>query len=120
MSFLEKDPLDKDPHEPGAKLDDGKPRAGLVLGGFANALLEVANVGTYGARKYSVGSWRKVPDAYSRYLDAGCRHLLLHMAGEYEDPESELPHLAHAIWNFLACFEFLESDREPEDPESCR
>lgn len=47
----EKDPFDKEAHEPGAKLDASKNRIGLVLFGFAQALIEVAKVGTYGAKK---------------------------------------------------------------------
>ena len=35
----EQDPNGKSPHELGAKLDAGKIRPGLVLGGFARALL---------------------------------------------------------------------------------
>ena len=41
-------------HMPGAKLDKDKPRPGLVLGGFAKALIEVSKVGTAGAKKYTV------------------------------------------------------------------
>lgn len=35
---MESDPHGKSQHDPGAKLDAGKLRAALVLGGFANAL----------------------------------------------------------------------------------
>lgn len=34
----EHDPTGRSAHEPGAKLDAGKPRCGLVLGGFSRAL----------------------------------------------------------------------------------
>ena len=36
---LERDPHGKSQHEAGAKLDDGKNRLGLVLNGFAHALV---------------------------------------------------------------------------------
>ena len=36
----------------GVKLDNGKIRLGLVLGGFAKALWEVGCIGTFGANKY--------------------------------------------------------------------
>lgn len=49
----DQDPTGKDAHEPGAKLDAGKLRMGLVLLGFHRALQEVARVGTLGAAKYS-------------------------------------------------------------------
>ena len=96
------DPHGKDQHESGAKLDAGKPRPWLVLGGFRQALMEVARVGTYGARKYSDNGWRSVPNGQQRYLDAAFRHLL---APEVRDTESDLPHLAMAIWNLLAVLE---------------
>lgn len=49
----ERDPNGIDPHKPGAKLDAGKERVGLMLSGFARALLRVAAVTTYGANKYT-------------------------------------------------------------------
>jgi hypothetical protein len=39
----ELDPLGKDAHEPGAKLDHGKPRPALVLSGFVNAIADIGN-----------------------------------------------------------------------------
>ena len=57
MSAAELDPNGKDPHAPGAKLDQGKIRMGLVMGGFARALLAVGEVGTFGANKYSDNGW---------------------------------------------------------------
>lgn len=50
------DPNGIDQHAPGAKLDSGKPRHGLVLGAFANALTEVAKVGTFGGQQVH-GRW---------------------------------------------------------------
>ena len=50
-------PDDPAQHEPGAKLDSGKIRPSLVLGGFARALAEVSAVGTFGAEKYSDNGW---------------------------------------------------------------
>ena len=97
-----KDPNDKDQHEAGAKLDAGKPRPWLVLGAFRNAIKEVVAVGTYGSVKYSDNGWLEVPRGQQRYMDAAFRHLL---AGEVRDPESDLPHLAMAIWNLLAVLE---------------
>ena len=41
-----------DPHTPGAKLDAGKPKVSLVVGGFSSAIKEVAKVATFGAEKY--------------------------------------------------------------------
>lgn len=107
----ERDPNGMAPNEPGAKLDAGKPRTGLVFRGFARALQQVVNVGTYGARKYSPNGWLHVPDAIERYEDALDRHLLADKSGEELDPESGLPHLAHAAWNILALIELREREK---------
>lgn len=88
------------------KYDSGKPRVGLVLGGFANALMLVSKVGTMGSIKYSANGWKFVPDGYARYKDAFGRHWLYMEAGEEFDKESGLPHLAHAAWNLLAMLEY--------------
>lgn len=107
---LEVDPYDKDPHEPGAKLDAGKNRLGLVLGGFPRALEAVGEVGTYGANKYTDNGWKHVPDGAERYGDAMYRHLMSAAKGEEFDRESGLRHLAHAAWNALAVLELLLRD----------
>lgn len=84
--MTECDPTGRGAHDPGAKLDAGKVRAGLVLGGFARALTEIARVGTFGAAKYSPEGWRSVPQGHERYTDALYRHLLSEAAGEPRDP----------------------------------
>lgn len=109
-STSEKDPSGRDPHTPGAKLDHGKVRAGLVLGGFAAALVEVAKVGTFGAAKYSDDGWRSVPDGERRYTDALLRHLLADLGGEEDDADSGLSHAAHCAWNALARLELALRD----------
>ena len=67
FKLLESDPTGKRPNEPGAKLDAGKNRLGLVLLGFSRALLECGKVGTYGAGKYTDNGWMAVPDGERRY-----------------------------------------------------
>lgn len=99
----ETDPTGRSAHEPGAKLDDGKVWAGL-LADFSLALLEVAKVCTFGAKKYSRGGWQSVPDAPERYKDAQYRHMLAQRHEEL-DKDSGLPHLAHEAWNLLARIE---------------
>jgi len=76
----------------GTKHDQGKPPMGLLPG---LALVEVAKVLEFGAKKYSPNNWRTVKPG-SRYLDAALRHLHAHADGEDNDPESGLSHLAHA------------------------
>ena len=99
---LEADPNGTDAHAPGAKLDAGKLRAGLVLDDFALALAAVTAVGTVGAAKYTPHGWLSVPDAQARYTDAQRRHDLAFATGEINDPDTNLPHLAHSAWNALA------------------
>ena len=94
-------------HEPGAKLDAGKPRVGLLLGDFAQALLEVAKVGTHGASKYTDSGWVEVPGGIGRYTDAMLRHYLAEASGERIDDGSELLHAAHVAWNALARLELM-------------
>ena len=94
-----------DQHAPGAKLDHGKPRHGLVLGGFAGALTEVAKVGTFGANKYSDNGWLSVPNGLARYTDAMLRHHFAEAGGEELDEDSGLRHAAHRAWNALAVLE---------------
>jgi hypothetical protein len=95
----------------GVKHDAGKVRPSLVIGGFSQALLAVADVATFGARKYTADGWRTVPDAIQRYTDAKDRHRL---AGEVEeaDPESGLAHAAHEAWNALAVLELRIAARK--------
>ncbi len=92
--MAETDPYGKDQHEPGAKVDAGKNRLGLVLGGFALALEQVGWIGTFGAEKYSPNGWLSVPDGQERYKDALYRHLLAYERGEDVDKDSDLLHLA--------------------------
>ena len=103
----ETDPTGKNPDQPGAKLDAGKPRAGLVIAGFSRALYAVSEVGTFGAKKYTDFGWLSVPDGIDRYHDALFRHLLAEGAGEEYDQESDCLHAAHAAWNALARLELM-------------
>jgi hypothetical protein len=77
----------------GRKDDGGKPRWDLLP--FA-ALEDVARVLEFGARKYAPDNWRKVEGWRWRYTRAGFGHLAAFARGEKLDPESGLPHLAHA------------------------
>lgn len=103
--MTETDPNGTNPHSPGAKLDSGKPRPGLVLGDFANALAAVTAIGTFGANKYTDHGWLSVPNGIERYEDAQMRHYLKRKRGEQYDPDSNLLHLAHEAWNALAVLE---------------
>lgn len=96
-------------HVPSYKADQDKLRADLVLDGFSLALTAVAEVATFGAKKYTPNGWASVPNGQQRYRGAGDRHRLAR-ARELHDSESKLPHLAHEAWNRLAELElYLQS-----------
>lgn len=97
-----KDPNGLSAHEPGAKLDLGKTRLALVLGGFAEALQEVGEVGTKGAQTYTDNGWKQVENGIARYSDAALRHWFADLMGEKFDKKSTQRHLAHLAWNVLA------------------
>lgn len=82
----------------GKKLDTGKRRFTLLPWAVVG---EVVDVLEFGARKYAVDNWQKVPDAETRYMNAALRHLVAVSEGEEIDPESGLPHLAHAICSLM-------------------
>lgn len=107
------DPNGIDQHAPGAKCDRGKVRVGLMFKGFPRALLSVAEVVTYGAKKYTPLGWVQVPDAFDRYDDAKGRHMLEGYITD-KDQESDLLHLQHEAWNALAKLELYLRGKEEE------
>lgn len=106
----EKDPLGLSAHSAGAKLDAGKVRPDLILSGMPRALLAVAEIGTFGANKYSEDGWLSVPNGIKRYTAAMDRHRLKESI-EPTDPDSELAHAAHLAWNALARLELMLRDK---------
>jgi len=113
-TMKEQDPNGLKPSDPGAKLDAGKPDLDLVLGDFSRALVQVGNVGTFGANKYSRSGWLSVSNAQERYRSALLRHYFYERCGEQSDPESNLLHAAHLAWNSLAYLELLLRENEDE------
>lgn len=92
----------------GVKYDNEKPRWDLVPFECADDAVKVL---TYGCKKYEADNWKRVKGARWRYLAAAFRHLVARAKGEILDPESGLPHTAHAVcclW-FIAWF-----DKHPE------
>ncbi len=86
----------------GRKYDQEKTRLELLP---VVPLVWIALALGYGVVKYGVDNWKRVPDGRTRYTGALLRHLFAAMRGEFLDPESGLPHLAHAG----ACLLFLLS-----------
>jgi hypothetical protein len=91
----------------GNKQDQDKPMVSLV---DPDWLMDVSHVLTFGMNKYAKDNWKHVENAQDRYLSAAYRHLLAYQGGEINDPESGLPHLAHAS----CCLMFLHYFSEGE------
>lgn len=62
-----------------------------------------------GAEKYGLYNWRDSAVDISVYFDALQRHMLMFRDGEILDPESGLPHLAHAMANCAIILDAMES-----------
>ena len=65
-----------------------------------DALWSTCKVFTNGAIKYAPRNWERGMN-WSICFDSLMRHMWLWWAGERYDPESKLPHLAHAACNIL-------------------
>ncbi|GEM_PF-2681872 len=85
----------------GLKYDSEKPPISLVP---SEAIVEIAKVLGFGARKYAAHNWRK-GILYSRLISAAQRHLLDFNSGKDKDEESGLSHIAHA----LCCLVFIST-----------
>lgn len=90
--------------EPGYKSDDGKARWDRLPWAEVQDIVMVL---AFGIRKYAPDNWQKVAEPRDRYFAAAQRHLVAWKQGEMNDPESGLPHLAHAgcCILFLAWFD---------------
>ena len=96
------------PPTAGVKHDGEKPDMSLLS---PDALAELAQVLTFGAKKYARDNWRGGIKE-SRLLGALLRHTLAYMNGESEDPETGLSHIAHAMCNCMFLIE--QHKRRPE------
>jgi 5'-nucleotidase len=79
-----------------------------------NSIRLVAEVAGFGAQKYEKLNFMKGYD-WSLSYDAAQRHQLAFWNGEDNDPESGLPHLAHAAWHMLAQLSFMERGLGTDD-----
>lgn len=89
----------------GRKDDNGKPRWDLLPWKQIKHVIEVL---TFGASKYADNNWQKVEAPRERYFAAAQRHITDWKIGEKNDPESGLPHLAHAVCCILFMMWFDE------------
>ena len=90
----------------GMKYDGGKPEMTLLP---PWALESVAKVLTFGAKKYAPDNWKYVENGEYRYKNAAERHINEFKKGNINDPESGLPHLAHAICCLMFILDSAES-----------
>lgn len=95
----------------GLKYDVGKPSFDLLP---PSPITEIAKVFEMGKRKYSARNW-EMGIEWGRVYAALQRHLHAFWGGETTDPESGLPHLAHAGFGILVLLEFLRTHPELDD-----
>lgn len=94
----------------GLKFDQDKPRYDLL---DTYAIDQLAQVLTFGAKKYAAHNWRKGITT-SRLIAAAFRHLFTYLGEQDKDQETGLSHVAHA----MCCCMFLlglESKKEFDD-----
>ena len=89
----------------GLKFDNDKLLYSLIPPETTKALAEVL---TFGAKKYAPGNWAKVENGEERYLNALFRHLEAYRSGEDLDPESIFSHLAHCMCNIAFIHHFQQ------------
>lgn len=97
--------------KPAAKHDAEKERFDLIP---PEELWTLAEVYTHGAEKYEDRNWEKGLK-WGRVFAAVMRHLWRFWAGEEDDAESGLPHLAHAAWRCLTLLNYTRHHRELDD-----
>ena len=81
------------PEPAGLKYDDAKVRMDLL---DTHAVEQLSAVLTFGAKKYAAHNWR-AGISKCRLIAALLRHTFAYLRGENNDPESGLPHIAHAM-----------------------
>lgn len=80
-----------------SKKFEGKYEPTLV---YASLIRLVAKVRRFGIEKHGNSEdWRTTTPV--QHYDAALRHIFAHVEGETLDPESGLPHLAHAVTSLM-------------------
>jgi hypothetical protein len=97
--------------EKGLRFNENKTRIDLVP---PSAILALSDVLTAGAVKYSPRNWEKGMEWSKPYASA-MRHMLKFWSGEDIDPETGLPHLAHAMTNMAFLIEYMEKHKQYDD-----
>ena len=95
----------------GKKNDNGKLRWDCV---YLPSIKGIAKVMDYGLKKYGVPpeeeNWKHVKDGKNRYYAAMMRHLCAYQEGQIIDPESNLPHMDHFLFNAMALNYFCNKE----------
>jgi hypothetical protein len=95
------------------KFDSDKNRVDLLPIG---PLFQIADVFTFGAKKYFANSYRTGETvAWSRTYGSIMRHLMLFWDGYDNDAESGKPHLAHAGTQLCILMEHFENNKDKDD-----
>jgi hypothetical protein len=99
------------------KLDTGKaPIYQGFIKYFPRAITAVSEISEFGYKKYGTwGGWLGLEDAFNRYQDAKCRHMLDNAKGEESAKDSKLLHLAHEAWGAMAALELYKIAQEQQD-----
>ncbi len=98
-------------YKEGAHFDKGKIRFDLLS---PYALEELARIVTYGTVKYESRNWEKGMK-WGKLFGSTMRHLWRFWSGEDLDPESKLPHLAHAMCCCMFLLDYSKYRREFDD-----
>lgn len=77
-------------------------------------LLELGEIYAYGEKKYARNNWLNGND-WHEFIGSALRHIYRWMDGEDIDPESNLPHLAHAAWNIMTLRYYQRHDLGNDD-----
>ena len=101
--------------DPGKKFDDEKLPYHLLP---TDAIEEIVKVLQHGAKKYQPRNWEKGMK-WSRPFSAMMRHSLAWWRGEDLDPETKLPHMAHAgcCVLFLISYSIRQNAKSYDDRE---
>jgi hypothetical protein len=91
------------------KNDHGKPDLALMAWLPMEQVITICRVLEHGGQKYAPDNWKG--GKFRRYASACLRHLFARLKGEINDPESGLPHLAHAACCILFLMWFDDNGR---------
>ncbi len=90
----------------GIKYDAGKPALDLIDPEFE---LAVGRVLSYGAQKYAIDNWKRGM-SLGKALAGVKRHINAISRGDFNDPETGLPHAAHATCGLMFLDYFIRND----------